>query len=368
MKAIFPVILSLMFIFAACNNASPDCGSNAREGETRTVTDVWGREVEIPANVESIITLGSGAPRLAAYLDVMDMLIGAEAYIANGVNAARDYNPVHHAWLSTLPLVGEGGGSGQNNGFPEEIILVQPDVIIAGFDQEAADELQAQTGIPVVSVRHITGLADESFYAAMRVFAEVVSAQERCEMILSYIDSMKADLHNRTADIPDSEKLRAYAGAVTWNGRRGFAGTYSVFGLFDAINALNVAYTPGIDGFFEANFESIIEWDPDVIFLDPGNMDLVNEDFRINPAFFNSLRAVQEGRIYTMPSFNNAGTNITYAFMNAYYAGIILFPEQFADIDIAEKSGEILTTFLGMNTFDIMAEAGLFYGSLTIGE
>jgi iron complex transport system substrate-binding protein len=354
--------LSLIFIITACNNSS------SGDGETRIVTDVHGREVEIPVNVTSIITLGSGAPRLAAYLDIMDMLIGAEAYIANGINAARDYNPVHHALLSTLPYVGAGGGSGQNNGFPEEIIMIQPDVIIAGFDLEAADELQAQTGIPVISVRHDTGLATAQFYAAMRVFAEVVGAQERCEFILSYIDSLKADLSGRTADIPDSEKLTAYAGAVTWNGRRGFSGTYSVFGLFDAINAINVAYTPDIPGFYEANYESIIVWDPDVIFLDPGNMDLVNEDFRVNPAFFNSLRAVQEGRIYTMPSFNNAGTNITYAFMNAYYAGIILFPGQFADINITEKSAEILTTFLGVNTFDLMVQAGLFYGTLTIGE
>jgi len=352
----------LVFIIAACGNSSSGAG------ETRIVVDVHGREVEIPVNVTSIITLGSGAPRLAAYLDVMDKLIGAEAYIADGINAARDYNPVHHARLSTLPHVGAGGGSGQNNGFPEEIIVIQPDVIIAGFDLEAADELQAQTGIPVISVRHDTGLATVQFYAAMRVLAEVVGAQERCEFILSYIDSLKADLHNRTADIPDSEKMTAYAGAVTWNGRRGFAGTYSVFGLFDAINALNVAYTPDIPGFYEANFESIIVWDPDVIFLDPGNMDLVNEDFRVNPAFFNSLRAVQEERIFTMPSFNNAGTNITYAFMNAYYAGIILFPDQFSDVDITEKSAEILTTFLGVNTFDQMAQAGLFYGKLTIGE
>jgi iron complex transport system substrate-binding protein len=69
---------------------------------------------------------------------------------------------------------------------------------------------------------------------------------------------------------------------------------------------------------------------------------------------------VQEGRVYAMPSFNFSSTNITYALMNAYYAGIILFPEYFADISIAEKSAQILYLFLGKNTFDIMAEEGLF--------
>ena len=362
MKIKIFIVVVLALIFSACVQ------QNENTAETRTITDVWGREIEIPVEVESIITLGSGAPRIAAYLDVMDMLVGSEAYIEQGVFPLRDYNPVHHEWLMSLPFVGAGGGAGNNNGFPEEIIIAAPDVIVAAFDLEAADELQAQTGIPVVSVRHVTGLAHESFYEATRVFAEVVGTQERAEMLLSYIDALKADLHRRTYNVPESDKLRAYAGAVTWNGRRGITGTYSVFGIFDAINAYNVAYTPGLDGFFEADMESIVMWNPDVIFLDPGNMDLVNDEYRINPEFFNALRAVQEGRVYTLPAFNNAGTNITYAFMNTYFAGIVLFPEQFADIDIAQKSAEILTTFLVVNTFDVMADAGLFYGTLTIGE
>ena len=363
------ILLFFMFAFSACGSEpSYTADSDLYHHNSRIVTDVWGREVEIPLDVETIITLGSGAPRIAAYLDVMDMLVGAEAYIEQGVNALRDYNPVHHAMLMTLPIVGAGGGAGNNNGFPEEIIMVAPDVIIAGFDLEAADELQTQTGIPVVSVRHITGLADESFKVAIRVFAEVVGAQERAEMILTYIDSLLMDLYSRTSAVPDNEKLRAYAGAVTWNGRRGISGTYSVFGIFDAINAYNVAFTSGLDGFFEADLESIVMWDPDVIFLDPGNMDLVNEEYRVNPYFFHSLRAVQNNRIYTLPSFNNAGTNITYALINAYFAGTVLFPEQFADVEISEKAAEILTTFLGMNTFNIMAEEGLFYGTITIGD
>jgi iron complex transport system substrate-binding protein len=95
-------------------------------------------------------------------------------------------------------------------------------------------------------------------------------------------------------------------------------------------------------------------------------MDLVNSELAVNPNFFHSLRAIREGRVYSMPAFNFAGTNITYAFINAYYAGIILFPNQFADIDIAEKAGEILTKFLGKDTFEIMHEKGLFYGPITI--
>jgi iron complex transport system substrate-binding protein len=380
MRKITALILSLVMIISlvACGAPTDPSGgttlspvngntpSVADEAKTRIVIDTWGREVEIPSTVETIICLGSSAPRLAAYLDTVDMFVGAEEYIKDGVNVRRDYNPVHYETLIKLPFVGQGGGSGQNNGYPEEIIKVAPDVIIAGFTQEAADELQAQTNIPVVAVR--VGSTLDSFRTCMKITADVVGAQERCEMLLAYVDDMMADLNARTANISDDEKLRAYAGAITWNGRRGFSGTYSVFDTFDAINAINVAANAGIDGFYEADLEAVLLWDPDVIFLDPGNMDLVNEEYATNPDYFNSLRAVQEGQVYSMPSFNNAGTNFTYSFINTYYAGTVLFPEQFSDIDIAEKAGEILTTFLGKNTYDLMAGAGLYYGPITIGK
>ena len=374
-KSIMLLALVLALVFALFSLVA--CGEEPVEGpgdetatasDTRLITDSLGREVEIPATVENFIVLGSGAPRLAAYLGIMDMLVGAEEFDTEEIVVLRDYNPVHLESFQGLPIVGPGGGSGENNGFAEEIITLSPDVIIAGFDWEAADELQSQTNIPVVSVRHQTGLAHDSFIDALIVFAEVVDAQDRATELVTFINDAKADLNARTADVAEGDKLSAYPGAVTFNGRRGFQGTFSDFGPLAAINAINVSDESGIEGFFEADLEQILVWNPDVIFLDPGNMDLVNDEYSTNPEYFRSLQAVQDGRVYTMPAFNFAGTNITYAFINSYFAGTVLFPEQFEDIDIEEKAGEILTMFLGENTFEHMRDGGLHYGSITIGQ
>ena len=363
-------LIVLCLAFAMCMGLFAGCGlQKGNDDATRMVVDTWGREVEIPEKVEKIVCLGSGAPRMAAYLDVVDMLVGAEDNDIKGVTVLRDYNVVYQQQLSQLPAVGAGGGSGANNGYAEQIISVQPDVILAGFSQEAAQELENQTGIPVVCVRYLSvNFVDESFYSAMRVFAEVVGAQERCEQVLSFIDACKKDLNDRTKDIPDSQKKTAYTGAVTFSGRHGFAGTYANFGPFLGVNALNVADEVKDTNYFETDLEKVLQWDPDVIFLDPGNMDLVNDEYKTNPGYFNSLRAVQEGEVYTMPSFNNCGTNITYAIMNAYYAGIVLYPEAFADVDMATRGGEILEFMLGVDFFEEMEAGGLYYGKLTIGQ
>lgn len=369
MKKLFCMLLTLAMLLslAACGQEAPSAPVEETP-DTRTVTDVWGRQVEIPNEVDKIVCLGSGAPRMAAYLNVMDLLVGTEQHDADDLTVLRDYNPVWHDTLKALPVVGAGGGSGNNNGYPEELITAAPDVILAGFSAEAADELSTQTGLPVVCVRYISnGLADETFYAAMRVFAETVGVQDRCEEVLAFIDSCKADLNSRTAAIADKDKPTAYTGAVTFSGRHGFTGTYAHFGPFDAVNARNVADVVDQPGYFETDQEQILVWDPDVIFLDPGNMDLVNDEYAAAPGYFDSVRAIAEGQVYTMPSFNNCGMNISYALLDAYYAGMILFPEQFADVTMEDKAEEILTFFLGENTYAAMTEGGLYYGTIQIG-
>ena len=361
---------------------------SASAEDTRTVVDVWNREVEIPNEVKTIVCLGSMGPRFAAYLDAVDMMVGAEDLDINNMSARFDYSPVYHDQLKELPPVGPGGGSGENNAYAEQIIVLQPDVIIAGFNEDDCNELQNQTGIPVVSIRYRTkGFIDEGFYRSMRIFAAVIGAEERCEEVLAYIDACKADLAERTAAVENTDKERAYTGAVTFNGRHGFAFTYVNFPPFDAVNAYNVAdelveeqtgeaaktaettgkaYI-GNDG-FEVDLEQIIAWDPDIIFLDPANMDLVNDEYATNPGFFDSLRAIQEGKVYTMPGTNAAGPNITYLLINAYYAGIVLYPEQFSDITLETKAAEIMETMLGQDFFQQMQDGGLYYGTITIGE
>jgi len=362
------LILLAALAVSVLSTAACSADGGADRGGARIITDVWGREVGIPADVGRIVTLGPGATRIAAYLNVTHMIVGGETQTA-AFNALMDFSPVHHDLLSSLPIVGRGGGSGENNAYVEELVMLAPDIIIAAFTPEGADELQAQSGIPVVAVRYIsTGLANETFFAAVRVFGETLGVQGRAEEILERIESLRADLNGRTAGIDGSGKPRVYAGAVTFAGQRGFGGTYSDFGPLAAINAVNVADDALEPGFYEVDFEQIAAWDPDIIFLDPGNMSIVNAEYEINPAFFRSLRAVRQGRVYTMPAFNFSATNVTYALMNAYFAGTVLFPEQFADISIAAKSAEILEFFLGVNTFDIMAENGLFFGAVNIGD
>lgn len=114
MKKILALILTAVLclgLFAGCSKPGNT------DVETRIVTDTWGREVEIPAKVETIVCLGSGAPRMAAYLGVTGMMVGSEDHDIKDASVLRDYSMVCHEELKNLPAVGAGGGSGANNGY-----------------------------------------------------------------------------------------------------------------------------------------------------------------------------------------------------------------------------------------------------------
>ena len=371
MKKLLSILLSCVFVLslAACGQESSPAQAEETEAAARTVTDSFGREVTIPDQVKTIVCTGSGALRMIAYLQCTDRLVGVEdCDKAYETSTLRDYAHVCFDTFQALPAIGKGGGTG-NTSYVEELISLQPDVILSGYNEEALEELAQATGIPCVSIRAKSiNFIDDSFYTAMRVAAEVLGVQKRCEEVLQYIDGCKADLDARTADIPDEEKPAVYAGAVTFSGAHGFTGTYSNFGPFMAIHANNVADEMGETGYFDADPERVVAWDPELIFLDPGNMSLVRDEYRTNPSFFESLTAVREGKLYACVSFNNYSTNVGYALANAYYAGSVIYPDRFADVDIAEKTDDILEFLLGRRYYNDMKADGLAFGVIELGS
>ena len=99
----------------------------------------------------------------------------------------------------------------------------------------------------------------------------------------------------------------------------------------------------GQKGAVEVSLEQVGEWNPDVMFLNAGNMDLMKKDYEDNKEFFGKLTAFQNGALYTQPSFNYNGTNVEMGICDAYFCGATLYPESFADVDLAKKYDEVFS-------------------------
>lgn len=92
------------------------------------------------------------------------------------------------------------------------------------------------------------------------------------------------------------------------------------------------------------------------------------EDYQKNPTFYESLSAVQNGRVYAQLPYNYYNTNVDTAIADAYYLGKILYPAAFADIDPAQKADEIYTALLGRPVYAQMAESFGGFKQLDLNE
>ena len=360
MKKIIALLLTLVIcvgLLAGCGSA----GTNTQN--SRTITDGAGRQVDVPEKIESIVCVGVGALRYTCYIGAADLVVGVEDYeVTKGID--RLYNYVNHEMFKSLPVTGTNGVP-----YAEEIIAVAPQVIVMSQSANAdADDLQSKTGTPVVVVPGSDTTLDNNAYETIRILGELYGMQNRATELTDYLMDIQKDLDDRTKDIPDAEKPSVYVAGVSFRGLHGFEGTEAGYGPFALIRANNLADTTGQSGAFNIDLEQVLSWDPDIIFLDFNGMSLIKEDYAKNPDYYNSLTAVQGGKVYSQISFRSYASNLETALADAYYAACILYPEQFRDVDPVAKAGEIFETLLGTNPYADLKEAGYEFRPINIGE
>jgi len=360
MKKKLVFMLSYILSFALLSG----CGvSESNDSATRVITDSLGRHVEIPETVDSIVCVGVGALRYTCYMDAADLVIGVEDYETE-TDLSRLYNYVNRDTFQNLPVIGTNGVA-----YAEEIINVAPQVIVMSkYASEDADSLQEKTGTPVVVIPGSDTTLDDAAYETIRILGELYHMEERAGEITDYLKRIQEDLDSRSKNIPEQEKPAVYVAGISFKGVHGFEGTEANYGPFMLIHANNLANTTGQNGAFDIDLEQVLSWDPEIIFLDFNGLDLVNDDFKTNQDYYNTLTAVQEGQVYSQISFRSYASNLDTALADAYYAACIMYPEQFHDIDPIVKAGEIFTMLLGVDPYEDLKEAGYEFRPIKIGQ
>ena len=357
MKRILALLIALACMLSGCGQGENETVSG------RTITDGAGRQVQVPEKVESIVCVGVGALRYTCYVGAADLVVGVEDHeITRGID--RLYNYVNHEKFQDLPVTGINGVP-----YAEEIIAVAPQVIVMSKSANAdADNLQAQTGTPVVVIPGSDTTLDDNAYETIRILGQLYGMESRAEELTAYLKGIQEDLDSRTKNIPDSDKPSVYVAGVSFRGVHGFEGTEAGYGPFELIHANNIADTTGQSGAFDIDLEQVLSWDPDIIFLDFNGMDLINESFAQNPDYYHALTAIQNGKVFSQISFRSYASNLDTALADAYYAACIMYPEAFADIDPVAKAVEIFEMLLGSNPYEDLKEAGYEFRPINIGE
>ncbi|WP_300671939.1 iron ABC transporter substrate-binding protein [Desulfoluna sp.] len=318
-----------------------------------TVRDMAGRDVTIATPPKRIVCLAPGTLRLIIYLGAKEMVAGVEA-IEKRFPTTRPYW-VANSDLNVLPSVGPGGpGSINSDPDLEALLSAAPDLIfITYLEKRKADELQAKLGIPVVVLSYGPfGRFDETMYRSLRLAGKILEKETRAEEVVAFIGNARKDLSRRVKGEGAETKPRVYVGGIGFKATQGIGSTETTYAPFDWVGARNVVADQGTKGHLFVGKETLLALDPDIIFIDGGGKGNVARDMQIKPAFYKGLSAFREDRVYTLHSYNWYMTNIGTAMGDAYAVGKILYPERFADIDLAVKANEIYTFLVGKPVYD----------------
>lgn len=323
------------------------------------IVDIIGRNVTLPKKVSHIVAIGPGMLRLVCYLNATDMLVGVEQSETSWGFTGRDYAMAYGESFRNLPVIGPGGPG--KPPAPELILAVKPDLIIMSrtyCDFYDPDRLQSETNATVIVMDYgpagqldVVGLAN-----ALRILGEALNRRERAEQLISFIEKVCSDLDQRTKNVDSRPKV--YVGAVSYKGAQPFTTTQTPFPPLTLLNTPSIAdkYS-NTTGVFFWDFEAILTEQPEIVFIDEGNLATVKQDFDKDPNKYMRLTAFQEGKVYGTLPYNYYHTNIAVALADAYYIGKVLYPDKFNDIDPEAKANEIFNVFLGKQLYQAYAEA-----------
>ena len=359
--AVFTLTLTACGSNSAASGSASDASSSA--AVTKTVVDAYGRSVEVPKDAKTAATVGSGA-RFVVYAGAQDKLIAVtEMETTPAMN--RPYAIAYKDLFADLPSTSNGNHLLETNVNEEQLMDLNPDVIISSRSAEECDALQKDTGIPVIGITYQNQLFTDNVYNSITCVGEALGTEDHANEVVSKLKEWDADLKARTADIADADKPSVYVGAVNYKGAKSFTGTYANYAPLVELNAKNVADETGQKAAVDVDLEQIGNWDPDYMFLNAGNMELMKADYANNQAFFDGLKAFQQGNLYTQPFFNFNGTNIDTGICDTYFIGATIYPDQFADVDLKAKYSEIYTALLGVDFYQAMQQNGMDFKSMS---
>lgn len=373
-KVTVTILLSVLLLLCSACGKQPDVSSDpqktassttstAKEG--RVLTDSYGREVALPTSIDRIVPLGN-APRMIAYLGLADRVVGIpECEHADTPIMAYAY--VNADIWKDLPNVGNDS-LGAAEWYAEEIVASNPDLIVCTYEKDVADNIQNQTGIPVVAVTSPALFSDE-YNDSLRILADACGVPDRAEELITFIQDCLDDLRHRAQTASDTEKPTVLGAGATFKGSHSIDGVYVNYPVFEILGAKDVA--SGISdktGGLLVDREQILLWNPDIIFFDTSSMALVNTEYNEDPTYFEQLKAVQKGELYQWPNSTWHYSNVEIPLVSSYYVGSLLYPEAFDDVDFEAKASEIFDFFLGEPDYlNVLEQAGAGYGKVTLG-
>ena len=367
-------IKKIMLASALSLTLLASCGNNSNEAGSVEIEDSVGRKVSIKkGSYKRIVCFGAGALRLYSYVGDNSLLAGVEDIdnpslesrpkMFDGV--ARPYFIANSEDYKSLPSCGVGGPNAQS-AEDEKILSCNPDLILSEYeDADKANALQSKVGVPVLTLGYGSkGVFDEKVAKSLSMLGDVLGKEEKAAKLISFIDSEKKAISDRTSSIKEEDKSSVYiCGLGNW-GTTDHLMTAQNYEPFNVAHIKNVVSDLTVDGIQKIDKEKFASLAPnmDKIIFDAAAIKNIKPIYSEQKELFESCKAWKTGEVYLEMAYNAYYTNLEIALANTWYAAKVAYPSSFEDIDIATKTDEITNAFLGKSLYSQIKEYSNSFG------
>jgi iron complex transport system substrate-binding protein len=258
-------------------------GVSAKAGD---YTDSAGRRVTLPDHVAHVLTAGPSADALVFALAPDELMGWSRAPHPPYLPKSGARLPVTGLMLG--PNAPDAAGT---------VSRLHPDLVIAAGTvtperAALADQLQQQTGVPVI-------LVDDSMTrtpSVLRSVGAVLGVKDRAEDLATYAEHAIDALRGRLLIVPSQPRPRVYY-ARGPNGLETALPGSPAGEFLDEAGAINVAGALGRDQRVQVTVDQVQGWAPDIIIAEQRSFyDTVQRD----PGW-NQIAAVRDRKVYLAP-------------------------------------------------------------------
>lgn len=323
-------ILILSMLIGGCSKTKDDKVKNSTEDTTHVVTDMAGRKVTLPKEINRICSNGAAQNQLMLFL-------GAESKIVTTLPTLKSNEWVTKIFpkISNLPEPFPKEGINV-----EELIKAKPDVVTLWSGTEDIQKKLDEVGIPYVILFYST---NEEFKKGITLMGEILREKESkiAKEFIEYYDANINKIASKTDKLTNEQKKRVYY--ATDNPLNTEGSESIVTSWINISGGVNVAAEGGIEKITATvSMEEVMKWDPEIIIV----RDYKNKNAILNDDKWKNITAVKEKQVYINPK----GVNVWSArsadgAMQPLWAAKIFHPELFSDINIENEVKNFYKTY-----------------------
>lgn len=338
---IITVVLTLLAAFALSG-----CGETGQSsGDTRTVTDCAGRQVEIPENPERVACLYATAAHMMAMLDEGDKIVGCPNGVKNDVLMQMKYPEI----TETATPHQEGSVN------VEELLRIDTDLALVSSSLAASDGEMAkldELGIPYVVIDYRT--IDE-LKQAVKVAGKVFGKEDKAEAYIEFFDETLAMVDKRLEDVDMSNPPKVFHSvneAIRTDPQDSICAEIMQRAKVEDISAARG--TASTDKNAYVTLEEIYKWDPEAFIAN----EYAVTDYILTDSKWSGLTAVKQERVYTLPvgATRWCHPGSMEAHMGVLAVALQFYPEKFEDFDIREYTADYYSEHFGLELEDEMID------------